>query len=58
MLPDAIDEDFVVGEGMQRGYRSGAQENLTYGRYEQAIGYFHQSVNRVLDARNDKEITL
>jgi phenylpropionate dioxygenase-like ring-hydroxylating dioxygenase large terminal subunit len=58
MLLDAIDEDFVIGEGMQRGYRSGAQENLTYGRYEQAIGYFHQSVNRVLDARNDKEITL
>jgi phenylpropionate dioxygenase-like ring-hydroxylating dioxygenase large terminal subunit len=53
MLLGAIDEDFVIGESMQRGYRSGAQENLTYGRYEQAIGYFHQSVNRVLDARND-----
>ncbi len=56
MLLGAIDEDFVIGEGMQRGYRSGAQENLTYGRYEHAIGYFHQSVNRALDARNDKEI--
>jgi len=57
MLLGAIDEDFIIGEGMQRGYRSGAQENLTYGRYEQAIGYFHQSVNRVLDARNHKEIS-
>ena len=57
MLLGAIDEDFVIGESMQRGYRSGAQENLTYGRYEHAIGYFHESLNRVLDARNDKEIT-
>jgi phenylpropionate dioxygenase-like ring-hydroxylating dioxygenase large terminal subunit len=58
MLLGAIDEDFVIGEGMQRGYRSGAQENLTYGRYEQAIGFFHQSVNRALDARIDKGITI
>lgn len=52
MILGAIDEDFVIGEGMQRGYRSGAQEHLTYGRYEQAIAYFHESVNRTLAARN------
>jgi phenylpropionate dioxygenase-like ring-hydroxylating dioxygenase large terminal subunit len=55
MLLGAIDEDFVIGEGMQRGYRSGAQDHLTYGRYEHAIGYFHESVNRVLNARNNPE---
>lgn len=52
MLLEAIDEDFVIGEGMQRGYRSGAQENLTYGRYEQALAWFHDSVNRALAMRN------
>lgn len=52
MLLSAIDEDFVIGEGMQRGYRSGAQDHLTYGRYEQAIAHFHESANRALAKRN------
>lgn len=52
MLLEAIDEDFVIGEGMQRGYRSGAQEHLTYGRFEQALAWFHESANRALAMRN------
>src|SRR5262249_8238522 len=28
------DEDFAVGEGIQRGFAAGVQTHLTYGRYE------------------------
>ena len=50
MLLAAIDEDFTIGETMQAGYRSGAQTHLTYGRYEHALGWFHDSVNQALAA--------
>ena len=46
---DAVDrEDFRLGEGIQRGFRSGAQDHVTYGRNEPALIHFHRSLRRTL----------
>ena len=46
---DAVDrEDFRLGEGIQRGFRSGAQDHVTYGRNEPALIHFHRSLRRAL----------
>jgi len=41
-------EDFRLGEGIQRGFRSGAQDHVTYGRNEPALIHFHRSLRRML----------
>lgn len=41
-------EDFPVGEGTQRGFHSGAQEHIVFGRNEPALGYFHRAVSEAL----------
>jgi phenylpropionate dioxygenase-like ring-hydroxylating dioxygenase large terminal subunit len=41
-------EDFPLAEGMQRGFHSGAQPAVTYGRNEPALAHFHQAVRRAL----------
>ncbi|HYV57095.1 MAG TPA: SRPBCC family protein [Candidatus Nitrosopolaris sp.] len=47
---DAVDhEDFRLGEGIQRGFRSGAQEHVTFGRNEPALIHFHRNLRRVLE---------
>ena len=46
---DAVDtEDFRLGEGIQRGFASGAQDHVTYGRNEPALIHFHRSLERAL----------
>ncbi len=40
-------EDFDIGESIQSGLESGANEHLTFGRFEGALGEF----NRVVDGR-------
>ncbi len=37
-------EGFPLAEGIQRGYLSGAQPAVTYGRNEPALAHFHCSV--------------
>jgi phenylpropionate dioxygenase-like ring-hydroxylating dioxygenase large terminal subunit len=41
-----LDEDFVIGESMQSTLKSGANENMIFGRFEGALDTF----NRVVDA--------
>jgi hypothetical protein len=41
-------EDFPVGEDIQRGFRSGAQEHITFGRNEPGLHHFHRSVREAL----------
>jgi nitrite reductase/ring-hydroxylating ferredoxin subunit len=41
-------EDFVVGAGIQRGFHSGAQEHILFGRNEPGLQHFHKSVKRAL----------
>jgi phenylpropionate dioxygenase-like ring-hydroxylating dioxygenase large terminal subunit len=43
-------EDFRLGEGIQNGFRSGAQTHVTYGRNEPALIHFHRSLNAALGA--------
>jgi phenylpropionate dioxygenase-like ring-hydroxylating dioxygenase large terminal subunit len=41
-------EDFPTCEGMQRGFLSGAQESIVFGRNEPALQHFHRSVKAAL----------
>ena len=41
-------EDLVVSAGMQRGFESGHQPTITFGRNEPALAHFHQSVASAL----------
>jgi hypothetical protein len=34
---------------MQKGFASGAQSHVTYGRNEPALIHFHRSIRRALD---------
>ena len=42
------EEDFPNGENIQRSFYSGAQEHVTYGRNEPALGHYHESIKRIL----------
>ncbi|MEM1410977.1 MAG: SRPBCC family protein [Pseudomonadota bacterium] len=44
-----LDEDFVIGERIQAGLESGANEHLTFGRFEGALAVFNQTVERGLE---------
>jgi phenylpropionate dioxygenase-like ring-hydroxylating dioxygenase large terminal subunit len=43
-------EDFPTCEGMQVGFRSGAQNAITFGRNEPALQHFHKSIRAALAA--------
>lgn len=43
------EEDFPVGEGIQRGLRAGAQAHVTYGRNEPALQHWQRSVRAAVD---------
>lgn len=49
LLLDTVEkEDFPVGEGIQRGFRSGAQAHITFGRNEPALGHYHGQIREAL----------
>jgi phenylpropionate dioxygenase-like ring-hydroxylating dioxygenase large terminal subunit len=41
-------QDFPTCEGMQRGFPSGAQESIVFGRNEPALQHFHRSIAAAL----------
>jgi len=41
-------EDFPLGERMQRGFHSGAQAHLTFGRNEPALAHYHAALDAEL----------
>lgn len=41
-------EDFVISEGMQRGFAAGLQETIVFGRNEPALGHLHRAYDRAL----------
>lgn len=43
-------EDFPTCEGMQKGFGSGAQDAITFGRNEPALQHFHKSITAALAA--------
>ena len=44
-------EDFDIGEGIQRGLASGANQSLHFGRFEGALAAFNHSVDAYCEAR-------
>lgn len=49
LLLDTVEsEDFPVGEDIQRGFHSGAQEHITFGRNEPALGHYHGAIKAAL----------
>jgi phenylpropionate dioxygenase-like ring-hydroxylating dioxygenase large terminal subunit len=43
-----LKEDYELGESIQSGLESGANEHLTFGRFEGALASFNQSIRRQL----------
>jgi phenylpropionate dioxygenase-like ring-hydroxylating dioxygenase large terminal subunit len=41
-------EDFVVGAGIQRGFYSGAQDHIVFGRNEPGLQHYHRAIKRAL----------
>jgi hypothetical protein len=41
-------EDFPLSEGIQRGFYSGAQDEVLFGRNEPALQHFHKSAKAAL----------
>lgn len=48
LLKTVEEEDFPVGEGIQRSFRSGAQPHIAFGRNEPALQHFHRTVRQAL----------
>ena len=51
MIRAALTEDFAVGEGVQRNFRSGAQERVLFGRFEQALTAYHGNLDLAVAGR-------
>jgi len=48
LMATVENEDFPTCEGMQRGFRSGAQDAITFGRNEPALQHYHRSIRAAL----------
>jgi phenylpropionate dioxygenase-like ring-hydroxylating dioxygenase large terminal subunit len=53
LLATVENEDFPLSEGIQRGFYSGAQDAILFGRNEPSLQHFHKSVKAALAERND-----
>ena len=41
-------QDFPVSEGIQRGFDSGAQDDIVFGRNEPALQHYHKALKSAL----------
>jgi phenylpropionate dioxygenase-like ring-hydroxylating dioxygenase large terminal subunit len=48
MLQTALAEDFSIGEGIQRNFRTGVNRQQTFGKFEKALGWYHREVDTAL----------
>ncbi len=48
LLVGVVEEDFAIGEGIQRNFDCGAVDHVVYGRFEQALEHFHRSVREAV----------
>jgi|SRR5215469_753135 len=48
LLLGVVEQDFAIGEGIQRNFESGAIREVVYGRYEGALEHFHCSIREAL----------
>jgi phenylpropionate dioxygenase-like ring-hydroxylating dioxygenase large terminal subunit len=47
ILYGAIDEDFAMGESIQRGLASGANRDVVFGAFEHALAHFHRQIDQL-----------
>ena len=47
-----LNEDFVIGESIQNGFASGANDVMTFGRFEGALPEFNRTIKRYTAAEN------
>jgi phenylpropionate dioxygenase-like ring-hydroxylating dioxygenase large terminal subunit len=40
----ALNEDFAIGESIQRNFPTGANKRQTFGKFEKALGWYHREV--------------
>ncbi|WP_133649264.1 aromatic ring-hydroxylating oxygenase subunit alpha [Paraburkholderia flava] len=47
-------EDFELAEDIQRGFRAGTQEFITFGRHEPALSHYHERLRQALVSRGSQ----
>jgi phenylpropionate dioxygenase-like ring-hydroxylating dioxygenase large terminal subunit len=50
IVQKALGEDFAIAEGVQRNFHSGANDRQTFGKFEKALGWYHDEIDRALTA--------
>lgn len=50
ILHTATEEDIVIGESIQQGLTSGANNEVVFGAFEHALAHFHEEIARRVDA--------
>ncbi len=48
LMRTVLDEDFPLAAGMQRAFRSGAQDHIVFGRNEPALTHYHRAIRTTL----------
>lgn len=48
LLIGVVEQDFAMGEQIQRNFESGILREVRYGRYEAALEHFHRSIREAL----------
>ena len=48
LLVGVVEQDFAIGEQIQRNFESGALPEVVYGRYEPALEHFHRSIRQAV----------
>ncbi len=48
LLIGVVEQDFAIGEQIQRNFESGVLPEVVYGRYEPALEHFHRSIRMAL----------
>ena len=46
LFATALVEDFGIGETIQRNFRSGANSQQTFGKFEKALGWYHAEIDK------------
>ena len=48
LILSALEEDFAIGATIQNNFRSGANRQQTFGKFEKALGWYHQEIESAL----------
>ena len=49
LIRTVFDEDFVIGEGIQKGLETGANQHFVFGRYECGLHFGQKAIDDALD---------